>query len=270
MGDFMKFFLLFFLFIGSLSAERVALLIGNTQYEFQPLSNPVHDVRAIEKKLIEIGFKTKNIKTLTNASQIEIQKALLAFKKRASKSEIALIYFSGHGIQVNNENFLFPANTTAQSELDLMGLIKLNYFIDSASSAKYSVVLIDACRNNPLVNNFQIQGKKGSTAKRGLGQVNPKRKEVIIGFATDEGNIANDGKGNNSPYAKAFIENLTLNLDIRKVLGQVGIDVQKATNYTQNPIAKSTLGRYSVCLTGCCKNNFEESIPIVLDPVYLS
>lgn len=171
-----------------------------------------------------------------------------------------MVYFSGHGMQVNNTNYMFPANTTATSPLDLMGLVDLNYLIDSTSSAKYGIILVDACRNNPLVNYFPYGKHKGSTAKRGLGQVKPKRKEVIIGFATDAGSTANDGKGNNSPYVESLIHNLGLNLDIRMVLGQVGLDVAEATNNEQNPILKSTLGRYSVCLTGKCKNALEDEV----------
>jgi len=221
------------------AGEKVALLIGNTDYKFQPLSNPINDVRAIKKTLIEIGFKEKNVMVLENTSREEIINALFSLRQKATQAEIALVYFSGHGMQVNNNNYLFPANTTATTPLDLMGLVDLNYFIDSTSSAKYGVILVDACRNNPLVNYFQYGKHKGSTAKRGLGQVNPKRKEVIIGFATDAGNTANDGKGNNSPYAKALTRNLKLNLDIRMVLGQVGLDVAEETNSEQNPILNS-------------------------------
>jgi len=257
----MKFFLLTFFFVSFLNAgEKVALLIGNTDYTFQPLSNPVNDVRAISRTLIEIGFHKNNVMVLENISKVEIEKALYAFSQRAASSEIALIYFSGHGMQVNDSNYMFPANTTATNPLDLMGLIDLNYFIQSASSAKYGIVLVDACRNNPLIQYFRNGQHKGSTAKRGLGQVSPKRKEILIGFATDTGNTANDGTGDNSPYAKALTDNLKLNLDIRMVLGQVGIDVSELTNNEQNPILKSTLGRYSVCLTGNCQNNFESEI----------
>ena len=257
----MKFFLLTFFFISFLNAgERVALLIGNTDYKFQPLSNPVNDVRAISRTLIEIGFHKKNVTVLENVSKVEIEKALYTFNQRAASAEIALIYFSGHGMQINNSNYMFPANTTATNPLDLMGLVDLNYFIQSASSAKYGIVLVDACRNNPLIQYFRNGQHKGSTAKRGLGQVSPKREQILIGFATDTGNTANDGIGDNSPYAKALIDNLKLNLDIRMVLGQVGIDVSELTKNGQNPILKSTLGRYSVCLTGKCTNDLEDEV----------
>ena len=258
----MKFFLLTFFFISFLNAgEKVALLIGNTDYKFQPLSNPVNDVRAISRTLIEIGFHKKNVTVLENVSKVEIEKALYTFNQRAASAEIALIYFSGHGMQVNNKNYMFPARTTATKPVDLFGLVDLNYFIQSASSAKYGIILVDACRTNPLVKYFQNQqyntnGKNIKKGTKGLGQIDTKQNkgEFIIGFATSIGNTADDGVGKTSPYAKALVKNIKKDLEIRKVLGEVGKDVQKEYPH-QNPIVKFTLGKEDVCLTGECKNS---------------
>ena len=237
------------------AGEKVALLIGNTDYKFKPLSNPVNDVRAIKKTLIEIGFKKENVMVLENASRREIIDALLLFRKKVKKVEIAFLYFSGHGIQVDNQNYLFPANSTAKNYLDLENLIKLNSFINSTTPAKYEVILIDACRTNPLTKYFEETKSKGGTEtqKRGLGQVKASQSEqVIIGFATQAGSVASDGKQNNSPYAKALIKNLKLNLEIRPILGQVRREVSKATKGTQNPIYDDSIGLDGVCLTGVC------------------
>jgi len=251
----MKIFLLTFFFISFLNAgEKVALLIGNTDYKFQPLSNPVNDVRAISRTLIEIGFHKKNVMVLENASRDEMIDALIKFRKKAKKAEIAFLYFSGHGMQVDNQNYLFPANSTAKNHLDLERLIKLNSFIDSTSPAKYEVILIDACRNNPLLKYFEKTKLKSAVAiKKGLGHVTaPESQQVIIGFATQAGSVASDGKKNNSPYAKALIKNLKLNLEIRPILGQVRREVSKATKYTQKPIYDDSIGLDGVCLTGIC------------------
>jgi len=256
----MRYIILILFFVVFLDAKsKVALLIGNTDYKFQPLANPINDVRAIQKTLIEIGFKKENVTVLENASQYEIKNALYLFSQKATKSEIALVYFSGHGMQVNNSNYMFPANTTATRERDLIGLVDLNLFIDSASSARYGIILIDACRTNPLVKYFQNEqyntsGQRIVRGKKGLGQVNVihKKREFIIGFATSAGNTADDGSdSNNSPYAKALIKNLKLNLEIRKVLGQVGEEVNEK-HLNQTPIVRYTLGKNDVCLTGSC------------------
>lgn len=263
----MRFFLLFFLLMEFLSAgEKVALLIGNNQYQFQPLSNPLNDVKEINKTLLKIGFKSKNIIVVQNGSQKEMENAIYQFHKKANDKEIALVYFSGHGIQVENNNYLFPANTTAHKESDLTSLIQLKLLIDSTSSAKYGVILVDACRTNPLVKSFKYEYKSdkkelNSKGKKGLGQVNTQQNkgEFIIGFATSAGNTADDGLNNTSPYVEALRKNLQLDLEIRKVLGKVGKEVSKKYPH-QNPIVRSTLGNSDVCLTGNCGKNSKKTI----------
>ncbi|CAA6801465.1 MAG: MORN repeat protein [uncultured Sulfurovum sp.] len=236
----MRFIITLLLITNFLSAgDKIALLIGNNDYSFQPLDNPLNDVDGIYKTLSEIGFKSSNITVLKNKSQNEMKKALFEFEQKASKAEIALIYFSGHGMQVNNTNYMFPANTTATKPIHLEGLVNLNFFIQSASSAKYGIVLVDACRNNPLVKYFQNGKHKGSTAKKGLGQVTPIAGQVVIGFATSAGDTADDGSGNMSPYARALSVRLKEKDDIRNILGKVGNDV--SGKYEQNPIYRANL-----------------------------
>lgn len=259
----MKFFVLMFLLSSLLmSKEKIALLIGNSEYPFQPLSNPINDVNAIKKSLLQIGFEKNNIVVLKNVSQQQMKKSLFQFEQQASQAEIALIYFSGHGIQVDNTNYLFPANTTAKKQSDLASLIKLESLIDSTTSAKFGVLLIDACRTNPLVKKFKYEDKQGDSGtkdqgKKGLGQVNTQqsRGEFIIGFATSAGNTADDGQySSTSPYVEALTRNLQLNLEIRKVLGKVGKEVREKYPH-QNPIVRSTLGKSDVCLTGTCEES---------------
>lgn len=186
---------------------------------------------------------------MKNASQSQMQTALANFGQKAKDAEIALVYFSSHGMQVNNRNYMFPARTTATKPVDLFRLVDLDYFIQSASSAKYGIVLVDACRNNPLVKYFQNGKHKGSSAKKGLGIVEPRVWQVVIGFATSAGDTAEDGKGNMSPYARALSERLKESDDICHILGKVSTDVSK--KYEQNPIYRANLA-YDVCLSGSC------------------
>ena len=240
------------------AGDKIALLIGNNDYTFQPLDNPLHDVDGIYKTLKEIGFDISKKDVLKNASKTTMENALANFAQRATTAEIALIYFSGHGMQVNNINYMFPARTTATKPIHLRGLVDLNYFIESATSAKYGIVLVDACRNNPLVKYFQNGKHKGATAKKGLGQVTPTTGQVVIGFATSAGDTADDGNGDMSPYAKALSVRLKESDDIRNILGKVGNDVSK--KYEQNPIYRANLAS-SVCLNGGCSNN--TNIPLL-------
>jgi len=229
----MRVIIILFILINFLYAQdKIALLIGNSDYSFAPLDNPLHDVDGLYKTLREIGFKKSNIKILKNSSQNEMKKALFDFEQKASSSDIALIYFSGHGMQVNNTNYMFPANTTATKPIHLEGLVNLNFFIQSATSARYGIVLVDACRNNPLIKYFQNGKHKGSNAKKGLGQVTPTVGQVVIGFATSAGDTADDGNGDMSPYATSLTKWLKKPDDIRNILGKVAIDVSK--KYEQN------------------------------------
>jgi hypothetical protein len=250
----MRLLLILLLTLNLLQAKKIALLIGNNDYSFQPLNNPLNDVDGIYKTLKEIGFDISKKDVLKNASQSQMQKSLANFSQRAKDAEIALIYFSGHGMQVNNINYMFPARTTATKPVDLFGLVDLNYFIQSATSAKYGIVLVDACRNNPLVKFFQNGKHKGSSAKKGLGQVTPTTRQMVIGFATGAGDTADDGGGSMSPYARALSARLKENDDIRNILGKVAKDV--ARKYEQNPIYRGNLAS-SVFLRG--NNTSEEN-----------
>jgi len=159
-------------------------------------------------------------------------------------------------MQVNNTNYMFPAKANPTKPVDLFGLVDLNYFIQSASSAKYGIILVDACRNNPLVKYFQNGKHKGSTAKKGLGPVTPTVGQVVIGFATSAGDTADDGSGSMSPYARALSVRLKEpNKDITKVLGLVALDVSGKHN--QNPVIRTNLA-YDVCLSGGCNMNFSK------------
>ncbi len=240
----MRFLLILFLTLNLLQAKKIALLIGNSDYSFAPLKNPLNDVDGIYQTLDEINFD--DIKVLKNASKAEMENALLNFEEKAQSAEIALIYFSGHGMQVNSINYMFPARTKVTKPIHLKKLVDLEMFIQSATSAKYGIVLVDACRDNPLVKYFQNGKYKGANAKKGLGQVTPKSGQVVIGFATSAGETANDGNGDMSPYAMALSKRLkTPNRDITKVLGLVALDV--SAKYNQNPIYRANLA-YDVYL----------------------
>jgi len=243
----MRFLLILFLTLNLLQAKKIALLIGNSDYNFAPLANPLNDVDGIYQTLKEIGFDiVYDRDVLKNASKTEMEKALLNFEEKAQSAEIALIYFSGHGMQVNNINYMFPAKTTVTKPIHLKKLVDLEMFIQSATSAKYGIILVDACRDNPLVKYFQNGKYKGANAKKGLGQVTPKSGQVVIGFATSAGDTADDGNGDMSPYAKALSKRLkTPNKDITKILGLVALDV--SAKYNQNPIYRANLA-YNVIL----------------------
>ena len=243
--------------------KKKALLIGNKDYEKRPLrlKNPIRDIKSVELALRNIGFKTILLK---NATKGETQIGLDNFYHRAKKSDIALIYFSGHGLQILDkdtqkvQNYLLPIEANIQTVRDLRGLIKLETLIEDSSYAKKSIVLIDACRDNPLYEKIrqllQREKTKSTTTTKGLGHVTTHKRDILIGFATQSNQVSmDDGYGQLSPYAKALSNNLGKSLDIRILLGKVRDEVLKITKNQQEPELIDKLGGERVCLTGVCK-----------------
>jgi len=259
----MRLLLLLLLTLNLLSAKKVALLIGNQDYDKAnlQLNNPINDIEAIEETLEGIGFE---VQLLKDASKREIEDELDDFYTRANSAEIALVYFSGHGLQVFDVdtdrvvNYLLPIEANVQRLRDLKNLIRLDRVVTDSSSAKKSIVLIDACRDNPLygeiANIFRKHGTKSTSVSKGLGQIDFKTNDVLIAFATTSNSTANDGKGDLSPYAKALSRNLQKSGDISLVLRDVRDDVLVSTNNEQEPvIVKNTLSGM-VCLSGDCNS----------------
>lgn len=257
----MRLILLLFLTLNLLNAQKIALLIGNQDYDKASLQlkNPINDIEAIEETLEGIGFE---VELLKDASKREMEDALDDFYERAEEVEIALVYFSGHGLQVFDVdtdrviNYLLPIEANVKRLRDLKKLIRLDQVVSDSSSAKKAIVLIDACRENPLydeiANIFRKHGTKSTSVSKGLGQIDFKTNDVLIAFATTSNSTANDGVGELSPYAKALSRNLQTSADISLVLRDVRDDVLVSTNHEQEPvIIKNTLSG-KVCLSGDC------------------
>lgn len=239
--------------------KKVALLIGNRDYiqKDLQLSSPIKDIEAISEALISIGFEVIPVE---NGSKEAIKKSLREFDTQAQKADIALIYYSGHGLQafdIDNqkmENYIIPIDADVQTLGDLDELIKLNQLIyySYGSDKTKSIVLIDACRDNPLYAKFREASKSGTYTK-GLAQPVTNRQDILIGFATQSNRVAKDGQGDLSPYAQAIRDNITKNIDIRIVLGKVREDVLQNTENSQEPETISKLGGTEVCLSGACR-----------------
>lgn len=230
------------------AAERVALVIGNNDYNQKPLKNPVNDADAIGKTLKKMDF---NVVSAYNADRNGIDNALARFGKLAEGAEIALIYYAGHAIQVDGNNFLIPANTAVNERRDLRKLINLNELISEAQQARgLGLVILDACRDSPFgVNLAQNLGR--SIGGRGLARIEDTPSNILVAFATKENAIAADGQGNHSPYAQALLTYLPQsNLEIRLLFGKVNDAVKQATGEKQKPYTYGSLGGSEWFLAG--------------------
>jgi hypothetical protein len=218
---------------------RLALVIGNSEYLSSPkLKNPVADARLLESKLQELGFE---VTALMDLAHIPMRRALLEFTEKvasAGDGATALIYYSGHGVQVREQNYLVPVDAKLNRELDaeieglpLSGII--SYL--EAAQARTTIIILDACRDNPLRTAAKSAGKKGLarvTVPRGL----------YVGFAAGPGSTALDGAGVNSPFAASLARHITTpGLSIDQLFSRIRADVDTETQGHQIPRAESAL-----------------------------
>ena len=214
--------------------RRVALVIGNSEYKVGALRNPGNDAEDISGVLRTLGF---TVQTKTNVNQREMEEAVNTFIQEIQNGDVALFYFSGHGIQVKGENYLIPLGDSISSEPDVRyktvnaGLI-LAKMEDSRN--RTNIVILDACRNNPFKGLFR-------SPSMGLSKMDAP-KGTFIAYATSPDSVAVDGTGRNSPYTKNLIEALKVkDIPIEQAFKIVARAVNKETAGQQTPWILSSL-----------------------------
>lgn len=222
--------------------QKVALLIGNAIYSdtSATLRNPLNDVAILRDVLERADFK---VDAIENADRSKLTRALASFAQIASEADIALIYYSGHGIEINGENYLVPVDATLASELDIeYETVAVKKLFDALSGTKkFKLVLLDACRDNPLLAKMKLPKTRGGSSK-GLARVESAESNLLIGYATAPGDVALDGDGENSPYASALARHLvTPGREIEIALRAVAKDVYEATKGKQRPYITGSL-----------------------------
>ncbi|MDB4210761.1 caspase family protein [Ascidiaceihabitans sp.] len=221
--------------------NRKALVIGNSQYSQQtPLRNPSSDAAEIARSLEEVGFEVELALDLTRR---ELGRAITRFSSNAKEADISLFYFAGHGIEIDGRNYLVPIDALMDDPSALeYDVIDLQKAIDAAAgSSKLSLVMVDACRDNPF--NTQVAGLNRSVS-RGLKviETDAVSKNQIVSFAAESGQVAEDGTDKNSPYAKAFSDLVVQpNLEVGKLFRQLSDSVSMLTNGRQVPVTRTRL-----------------------------
>ena len=231
----------------ALAQERVALLIGNAEYAHTTrLRNPVNDVDAMRRALERLQFA---VTVVTDADEREMGRALRDFRRRAAAADTALLFYSGHGMEIGGENYLIPVDAELEHPDDASTeAIDLDAAVASASGAsRLSIVVIDACRNN----RFPTAEKDGV---RGFVPVRA-RAGQLLAFATAPGTVAYDGRNDLSPYTQALTEVLARSdvgsIDVRRLFGGLGPRVRALTENRQVPHSNPfDFGLDIVTLTG--------------------
>ncbi|MCP2132843.1 putative caspase-like protein [Bradyrhizobium ottawaense] len=221
----------------------MALVLGNSAYKSVPkLSNPANDAALVGGMFKKAGFDWIDIKTDLNGS--EMRKALRDFGQRARDAEVAVIYYAGHGIELDGTNYLIPTDASLETDSDVLDeTVALDRALFAVEPAKQlRLIILDACRDNPFAKTMK-RTVAARAIGRGLAKIEPTSPNTMIAFAAKAGSTASDGDSKNSPFAAALVERLpTPGLDLRKAFGFVRDDVLKNTSYKQEPYVYGSLG----------------------------
>lgn len=224
--------------------KKVALVIGNSAYQHaNPLRNPANDAKAMAKLFGELGF---DVKLVLDADRAGLMGVLGDFSQLAMGSDAAIFYYAGHGLSLDNRNFLIPVDSDIQRATDvrLGAAVDAEVAIEQAlGDAKVKLVFLDACRNNPFVD--QIKRSIGSTRAASIssGLAEMKSGEgTLIAFSTAPGQTAIDGSGELSPFAEAMLKELAEpGLEVRLAMTKVRADVEQSTMSQQTPWESTNL-----------------------------
>ena len=217
--------------------QRVALVIGNSNYQSAPkLSNPGNDAQSMTQLLNSAGFEVTQATNLTRIDMVRVVQDFTAKVAERGPGTVAMVYYAGHGVQIEGENYLLPVDAKISNVYDLdsnsVRLVDLMGTLESISS-RMRIVVLDACRNNPF--------PEVNDAGRGLAIVDAPNGS-IVGYSTSPGMEAADGDGNHSPYTSAFLSIAREpNLPIEQLFKRVRLEVNHTTRGRQTPWESSSL-----------------------------
>jgi uncharacterized caspase-like protein len=231
------------------AARRVALVIGNSAYQNAPtLPNPVNDGAVIAATLKSAGFDV--VDSRHDLGAVELRRALRDFSDRARDADIAVIYYAGHGLEVDGNNYLIPVDAKLERDADVydegVSLDRVLVAIEPAKQLR--LVILDACRDNPFAKTMK-RTLASRSIERGLAKVEPTSPNTLIAYSAKAGSTALDGDGKDSPFTVALSKHLTTpGLDVRRAFGYVRDDVLKTTGNRQEPFVYGSLGGEDVPL----------------------
>lgn len=227
-----------------MAGKRVALVVGNSTYPKAPLTNPKNDAEDVAAALRRLQFEVMERRDMTVAA---FDSAVDEFVEKAKDADVALFFFSGHGLQIDKRGFLVPVDFKAETEsAALRELVAIPEVVSRVErAAKVSVVMLDACRDSPLHERMRRIAKekdKSVLPTKGLPPLSVLGSNTLVVYATVPGEVASDGSGRNSPFTAAFLRHVeTQGLDVEVLFKDVTAEVLKATRGKQQPERLSRL-----------------------------
>ncbi|MCX6278127.1 MAG: SUMF1/EgtB/PvdO family nonheme iron enzyme [Bacteroidetes bacterium] len=209
------------------SQNKLALVLGNASYQDSPLRNPVNDAGDVAQALRLLGF---SVTLKTDRDKEEMETAVREFSGKLQSGDIALFCYFGHGMQVNNINYLIPVREKIYSETDVpYKSVETQFVIDQLEKTRtrMNIIILDACRDNPFKGSRSLnRGFVAATAPKG----------TLIAYSTLPGKVASDGDGRNSPFTKNFIACLQMpGILIEPMFKEVRKKVLSETSGQQQP-----------------------------------
>jgi hypothetical protein len=236
-----------FCFSPALADKRIALVIGNSNYKHAGLlGNPANDAAAIATLLKAAGFASVDVRR--DLGIAEMRQALGDFSEAAQDADMALLFYAGHGIEVDGTNYLIPVDARLARDFDVEDeAISLDRALRAIERAKrLRFVMLDACRDNPFTKTMR---RTSRSVGRGLARVDAPMTDTLVAFSTEAGTVAADGDAAASPFTTALVRHLaTPGLDLRIAFGRVRDEVMKSTNNRQRPFIYGSLGGSTVAI----------------------
>ena len=219
-----------------LADGRVALVVGNSTYaHIGRLPNPDNDAADMSAALRRLGFE---VTTELDADRVELTEALRAFTRRSAGADVSLVFYAGHGIEMDGVNYLVPVDARLERDVDVrFETVTVDDLLVSTSGASLRLVILDACRNNPLARSMQRTAATRTVSGGSFADLNEDLlgDETLVAYAAAAGTTAADGRGRNSPYTAALLSHLQTPLEIGLLFRRVRAQVLAATNGAQRP-----------------------------------
>ena len=211
------------------SGERIALIIGNSDYSIGQLRNPVNDANLMKQVLEEQGF---TVLKYTNATQNEMREAFGEFSERLSDGCVGLFYYAGHGVQLDGVNYLVPTDANLDNEGDVkIRCENVATILETMKDAKtaLNILILDACRDNPFARSWS------RSLTRGLAQMSAEGS--LIMYATGDGKTADDGQGSNGLFTQNLAQQIRngKDLPVTQIFKRVQQGVAEESNRQQVP-----------------------------------
>jgi len=254
------------------AAKRVALVIGNSAYQnVAQLPNPANDAASVADMFKKAGFDAVELRR--DVGSLDMRRALRDFYDKAATADIAVVYYAGHGIEVDGTNYMVPVDAVLKRDRDVDDeAVSLDRILESVDQAKQlRLIILDACRDNPFAKTMIRTTAARALTSRGLTPAEPTSSNTLIAYAAKGGSTADDGNSGHSPFTNALLAHLTTpGLDVRQAFGQVRDDVMKATDNKQEPYVYGSLGGSQMALVSLTTTTpapaAPSSAPVAADP----